>query len=440
MNKNYLFGIILLLFLPTLTFAQEILNPDAGIPVDTVLIFGNEKTHDEVILREIPFTFPDTLKESDFQLIQNRLTNLYLFSRVELRLQPAPEGNKLLILVTEHWYIFPLPILFINERDWSKISAGLQFTHFNFRGRNEKLSIGGWLGYNPAIQLSYYNPWLGKNARLILGTNFLYRKKANKIFDFDESQIKFSVTIGRQISLTFKAQATVSLQQVKLPEPYHRYSASGNGKDVFPAINVEMTADHRDLFEYPRHGWYVQTSLQKNGFGGAQPDYWRFSSDNRLYQSIPGGIVLAARNRIIANWGTLPIYDRSFLGFEERIRGYFDLVLPAPEKYLEFPSPKLMINTFEIRIPIVPIRYYNFEEAPIFSSYTRNLKFGISLGLFTESGVVWQERAQLNLRSMFSGFGAGIHFHLPYVNVLRLDRAWNDRGQPEWILEAGVSF
>lgn len=440
MNKRSIAHIILLLFLPTLLFSQQMDNDREGVPVDTVLIFGNEKTHNEVILREIPFTFPDTLTESDFQLIQNRLTNLFLFSRVELRLQPDPAGNRLLILVTEHWYIFPLPILFINERDWSKISAGLQFTHFNFRGRNEKFSIGGWLGYNPAFQINYYNPWLGKDARLILGANFIYRKRANKIFDFDESQVKFALTIGRQINLNFKIQTTLAVQQVKLPEPYQAYSASGKGKDIFPNIALEMTADYRDLYEYPKKGWFLQASLQKSGFGGKQPDFWRFSSDSRIYGSIAGGIVLAARNRTIANLGTLPIYDRSFLGFEERVRGYFDRVLPAPEDFLDFPSPKLMINTAEIRIPVIPIRYFDFEEAPIFSSYTRNLKFGISLGLFAESGLVWQNKSQLNLRGMFSGFGAGIHFHLPYVNVLRLDRAWNDRGQPEWILEAGVSF
>ena len=100
----------------SLLFAQE--EDLFPIRIDGVIVAGNEKTREEVILREIPFQFPDSLEMADLELIQNRITNLFLFHRVELAILPDGARNFLLIQVTEMLYIYPVPLLFINERDW----------------------------------------------------------------------------------------------------------------------------------------------------------------------------------------------------------------------------------------------------------------------------------------------------------------------------------
>nr|NIW78704.1 hypothetical protein [Calditrichia bacterium] len=178
-------GIVLFLVIVTAqVFPQRQAN--SPIKVDSVLIYGNEKTEDRVILREIPFQFPAHLEMADFQLIKNRLTNLFLFNRVALGITRQGQKKLLLIQVTESWYIYPVPIFFVNERDWDKLSYGFQVSHFNFRGMNEKLSIGGWLGYNPSFFIHYNNPWVGKKLKLILGFNLFGKKVSNRFFDFDE--------------------------------------------------------------------------------------------------------------------------------------------------------------------------------------------------------------------------------------------------------------
>lgn len=40
----------------------------------------------------------------------------------------------------------------------------------------------------------------------------------------------------------------------------------------------------------------------------------------------------------------------------------------------------------------------------------------------------------------FTGYGLGLHIHLPYINIFRIDHAWDENGRGEWILEAGVVF
>lgn len=401
------------------------------VRIEAAIVVGNEKTKEEVILREIPFHFPDTLDLEDLQYIQNRITNLMLFNQVELGLLGEPGHTILVIQVTESWYIYPVPLLFINERSWSKISYGFQLTHQNFRGMNERLSAGGWLGYNPSFFLHYFNPWLGRNAKMILGFNFFGRKVGNKFFDFNEGHLGGSITLGKRLSLNDLVQATFELQRITIPEEYREYSVSGNGTDIVPKFSLQYVNDHRDLVEYPKSGYYIIWQGARAGLTDKQPEFWRFSFDHRLYFKLNERMSIGGRNFLVLNRGELPIYDRVFIGYSERIRGYFNTVLTAQN---------LMVQNYEMRINILPIRYLSWKEAPYMSVFFQGLKYGLSMGIFMDSGVVWDHPEQFALKNYYTGYGLGLHIHLPYINVFRIDHAWNDKGRGEWIFEVGVVF
>lgn len=410
------------------------------VRIDKVYIVGNEQTKSYIILREIPYNFPDTLAQTDLLLIQNRIQNLYLFNRVELQISQQEEMNALIVMVTESWYIFPAPLLFINEHDWNKISYGLQLTHYNFRGRNEKVSLGGWLGYNPSFYVSYFNPWIGNKLRLIFGMGVSKNKVANRIFDFDEDRFGFSFTIGRKLSLNFDTQISFGYQRIKLPDSYKQYSVSGNGTDFVPRLSLQFKWDNRDLFEYPRKGYHLTYNIRRTGFTSNQPQFWRFELDNRIYVPIYKKTSFALRQLFVFNKDKLPIYDRVFLGYSERIRGYFNDVFPKPETYETHNSTNISLTSLEIRFPLFPIHYFSLENGPILARLYRNLKFGISGGFFMDSGIAWQYKRQFSLPNFYSGYGCGLHIHLPYVQVLRFDYAFNDKGRGELIIDVRVAF
>lgn len=415
--------------------AQEFLS--LPVRIDTVLIFGNKKTHDTVILREIPFQFPDTLDVEKLQYIQQRLLNLALFSRINFAVVSQDRKNYLLIEVQEYWYIFPIPLIFINERDWSKWSYGLQLTHFNFRGRNEKLTIGGWLGYNPTFYLDYFNPWMGKTSRLILGFSFFTKRIANKFFDFDEQHLGGKLTFGKRLSLDFSLQSFFDLRRVKMPlvevpgVGMERFTVSGRESDLVPKLGLQLRWDRRDLIEYPLQGYYLDWTISRTGFTEKQPRFWRFQLDNRVYFHLYRSLYLGSRNFTILNRGNLPIYDRIFIGYQERIRGYFSRV---------FSRQNLMLQTVELRLQLLKPRFFSWNNSPLPDFVKSNLKFGMNLALFAETGTLWDHSNELGLKHFFSGFGGGLHFNLPYNTVLRIDYAINDRGKGEWIFDSGVSF
>lgn len=402
-----------------------------AIPVDTILINGNDKTRDEVILREVPYTFPDTLHADDLLIIRRRIQNLFLFNQVEVYAVNNGSLEALLIDVKETWYIYPVPILFINERDWDKISYGFQLSHFNFRGMNEKLNVGGWAGYNPSFFLNYRNPWIGKNSKFIFGIGLSKKRVENKFFDFDEQHLGAAVTFGKRFGLNSTIEASFDIRRIEFPEPFRTFLVSDSERDLVPQMSLSFRHDRRDLYEYPMSGYYLNWQFIRTGFTDSQPQYWRWQFDHRLYVKLSRRISIGGRNLLKLNRGRLPIYDRIFIGYSDRIRGYFDRV---------FTAQNLMLQNVELRVPLTRIRYFSWKKAPAFSKLFQGLKYGLSMGFFIDSGIVWDRTEQISPERLFSGYGGGLHFHLPYINLIRVERAWSDKGVGEWIIDAEVMF
>jgi len=431
--------LVILSLLPWKTLAaQDSIAPP--VRIDQVVAAGHKITAQDVILREIPFSFPAVLSADDLKLIQNRVQNLRLFNRVELRVDEREGRNVLTVLVTESWYIFPSPVFFVSERDWDKLSYGLQLTDGNFRGRNEKLRIGGWFGYNPSYFLSYSIPWIGERQRLNLSVGLSQATAVNKIFGFQEERLGFNLKVGKRLSLKLDTNLQFSLTRVTLLPEYQSFSVSGSGRDLVPSLSWQTRWENRDLTEYPRKGTYLAVNVQRTGFARTQPEYWRTTLDGRFYQPVLGSATLAVRQLFILNSGKMPVYDRIFLGFNERIRGYYNLILPDPARYADYASYSISLTSLEFRFPILPVRYFSIENGPLIPSLFRNLKFGISVGFFLDNGFVWRNAADIRLKDFYTGYGVGLHIHLPYINVFRIEYALNKFGRGQFIFNTGISF
>ncbi len=447
------FNILLFLILLTSVLPAQEDGLQFPIRIDGVVVAGNEQTKEEVILREIPFEFPRELTLEDLELIQNRITNLQLFNRVELAILPTEHLTMLLIQVAEILYLYPIPLLFLNERDWDKVSYGFQLTHVNFRGMHERLSIGGWLGFNPSFFLNYYNPWVGKKSRFILGVNGFGKSVGNKFYDFKERHLGGGITLGKRLGHYNRFQLSLGLRQIAdLPTSL---SVSGDEDDILATFSLDYRNDHRDLIEYPRSGYYIRWTLTRAGFTDSQPQYWRFQTDHRAYLKLSERISIGGKNLLKLGSRDTPLYSRSFIGFGDRIRGHFNEVLTGQN---------IMLHNVEMRISLLPVRYLSWQDAPgALGAFFQQLKYGLSLGLFMDSGTVWghniqrdlflrpiaedgslapvvEEYAPLSLKDHLTGFGVGLHIHLPYIQVFRIDHAWNEDGDREWILEARVVF
>ena len=77
---------------------------------------------------------------------------------------------------------------------------------------------------------------------------------------------------------------------------------------------------------------------------------------------------------------------------------------------------------------------------PGFSGYYRDLKFGINAGIFYDFGAVWYQTENLTKKHFHNGFGAGLHFRMPYIEVFRVELGFDNNLHPQFIADLEVAF
>jgi outer membrane protein assembly factor BamA len=420
--------ILILLGYQVILFAQD----STAKRIQNILIIGNEITKDNVILRELVIHKGDLPSESKIQESYQRLMNLLLFNRVQMNIYPHDEKSLVLIIeVTERLYFYPVPILTIQERDWTKWSYGLSMVNSNFRGQNEKLWAGAWFGYRPGFGIRYTDPWAGESIHLNTGfslqkTNFNHRN----VEGMEERHLIGRVSVGKWWNRIFNTGLTFHFDRIKVAPEFQNLMRSGNTTEYTFGLELSFRYDTRDLYSYPSSGWLNVIRFFKYGFFENYNNYENIALDLRKYFSI-GPIILAGRFYQNSLFGEIPIYRLNYIGFEERIRGYF---------YNVWTGTHVQMGSIETRFPIIPIRYVSLNLPIIPSQYLQNLKIGLSGAFFIDTGIVWAMADDYHKDNFNTGFGFGFHIHLPYVEVFRVDVGFDGELNSQLIFEVGVVF
>ncbi len=434
-------SLFLLLFIGvSASYSQSLPNlPDSSSEstpnkILAILIQGNEKTKEEIILREMRLKVGDKYSDEEAERDQLRIQNLGIFNRVEIDQVPTNHGVILLVTVTEMWYIFPYPIIFRNERSWSRISVGAGLLYNNFRGRREIIDFSFWLGFNPSVRLTYTNPWILGKLKFYTSVSVFARKVRNQTFtvrdsSITENQIGFNWRIGKRFGHYTFLDVNFGYKQLTFASNVTGQTLSSSGKDKLPNTGISFTYDSRDLWEYAHRGNYINLWLQKTGFGGAV-DYIRYGSDLRTYLPL-GPTTLALRTATNLSAGTIPIYDQVHFGFLTRIRGHFN------ERSV---GENLLIGSAEFRFPILKISYHDWGPFQSMGRYGTDFRFGVSGGLFVDTGALWFQNEELTTDKFISGWGAGLHFFLPYQNLLRVEYGFDENWDGQLIIDLFVWF
>ncbi|MBN2410420.1 BamA/TamA family outer membrane protein [candidate division KSB1 bacterium] len=427
---------LLLVGFRDIVFSQDYFDAeeDSSLIVMNIVIMGNTKTKDIVILREMKTKTGDFFDLALMEEDRKRIQNLHLFTRVEIAPDFKENGVILNITVAERWYIFPYPILYRNEKDWKKLSYGAGIIHQNFRGLNHNIISSFWFGYNPGMDFYYSNPWLGGKKQLSYNFKVYSYKVRNKslYYDrFDENHKGFYLSFGKRWGYHLYLTAAVAYRNIHVPEKYKGITYSGNVTDHLPSVGLSFRYDKRDLYEYPKKGLLVDLYINKTKYK-SQLDYYRYGVDLRRYQPIYQNISLAIRAAMDLTTSAIPAYNHIYIGYLDRIRGEFNTRLEGENR---------LIGNVELRFPIIKIRYFNLESnADMLGEYSNNLPLGLSGGIFFDTGTVWFHDEKLNDQKLLSGFGFGLHFHVPYFDLLRLEYAFDTNYNPQVIFDVGVAF
>jgi outer membrane protein assembly factor BamA len=431
MNKNQMSKLLALLlfflcYSPFVIFAGE---NNTG-KISQIVIMGNETTDENVILRELLVAKGDIANDTLIIDSKKRLQNLLLFNRIELTLLPQENNYILLIEVTERLYIYPLPIFTLHDRDWEKISYGVSLSHQNFRGQNEKLRTAFWFGYRSGYGLSYSDQWAGDSLHLTTYFNLGKYVLEHRTLGFEERHIASSAAVGKWWSYHFKTELLLLFDHLNVDKDISPYLHSKKSTETIWGSRLYLRYDTRDLYAYPSKGWLSYMQVTKYGLFQKYNNYWKLYFDIRNYLEL-GYFTLASRFNQNYLFGQIPIYRDNYIGFSERIRGYFFDV---------YQGNHIHTANIELRFPILPIRYFTFDSILLPDNYSKNLKFGINAAIFVDTGIAWSKSWEYAIKNFRTGFGAGLHFRVPYVEVVRLDYGFNKDLDGQIIFEIGNSF
>ena len=411
--------------------SQNLTQSDT-VRIEAIRIYGNVKTHAEIILRELEFGPGDRVTRSDLQKAKNRIENLRLFNRVDFRLHRKGKKADLEIQVWERMSVFPVPILFMNERSWKKWSYGFGVYNTNFRGRGEELWLGGWLGYNPGFEFRYNNRWFGGARRLYARAQLLWQTQQSKEPDYrdvGEKHRMISGTLGKRFGFDWYLDVTGAYDRISIPVKRLQWNPAA-ASDRTVSVAVQLKWDSRDIWDYPHRGHLWTVTASRFWLWGKARKFDRLKLDLREYRSIRG-VIFAGRVVFAASDGTVPSYQRLYFGYEERVRGHFFEI---------FSGTGQAFAGAELRIPVLRNHRLQLPSPPEYKFYFQQMKYSIYLTVFHDHGAVWASTGSVKNADWISGSGAGLNFVLPYSSTLRLEYAWNDAGRGEMIADFVLAF
>lgn len=328
------------------------------LKIGKIYLMGNKKTKPDIILRELDFEEGDSISANQFAqsvvLGQQKLINTRLFIVAEIvPLFMSDTNVDVLIRLQERWYIFPLPIFkladrnftewWVNQkRDFSRVNYGLQLYHFNLSGRNDKLILRTQFGFTKQYELQYQKPYIN-NAQtlgLTLRTSFATNKTLATNTNGHRLQFLESEDVIRRFfssggTLTYRPSfysrhsvdlgySRASVDQSVLGENPN-YFQSGETLQRYFRVSYIYSWDNRDYFAYPLSGNLYRAEINKFGLGVFNDlDMFTVRASIGKFFDLGKNFYLANNTEGSYNFsGNIPYILRSGFGYRpDFIRGY----------------------------------------------------------------------------------------------------------------------
>jgi hypothetical protein len=454
---------LLRIFLPVLfaLFAHYQVNGQTttSITIDTVTVTGNRVTRTPVIVRELVFGLrqPYQPRELDSLIAKSRenLMNTLLFNFVEIDLVEGNAGagtREVNVRVTERWYVWPVPILKISDRnfnvwwetrDLSRLSYGFYVDWKNFRGRKEHLILRLQFGFDQLYDFQYTIPFLNRKKTLGLGFGGgVWQQRESAVRTDDNRQVFYrspgafarrdyfaygNLTIRRKIHQTHLFELRYDQHEFSdsLLAQNENFSVNGAGQVRYLTARYLFKSDHRDFRQYPLNGWYFDAELAKYGL-------WTFSDANTLdfsyilsnfrkyWQLHPRWFIASGATAKLSAGQPQPYFILKGIGYDRDIvRSY---------EYYVVDATHYGILRNNLKFALIPQKSGQFRN--IRSERFGKYYYALYMNVFIDGGYGYYRqdfgRTGNDLQNeLLVGYGAGIDFVSYYDIVIRMEFSVN---------------
>ncbi len=392
--------------------------------IDNLNIVGNKHTQFHIILRElhhpIPGEFDSTLALED----RNRIYNLGLFSTVEI---DQVDSNYTVFLV-ETFRIYPIPLANHNEATGWSYGGGIAF--INFRGMNQKLTLGGMFGEETTYFIDFKDPWRTGDHLSISGTVYQFFTN-NPYYSYNYREKGFSIGTDFYNNNFHKIKLLMGLE-------YSTIDTNGIDKIILEKYETiplnykyfrgEFTYryDTRDIYLDPTYGSLTTLFLKPKLSFGKSKNYYLFLFKNLIFLKISDRYlnpVISFDTRILLQKSrTFPIFAYKYLGGEDFVRGYSPLSEKNSSKVAN------LIEGYNVLYQSVQLQHTLIKKND-FNKMKTGFEYGIDMVYFVDIGVISNELTSFNLKNTIVGYGFGFRIFASGVGVIGIDFGFNPYGQ-----------
>jgi outer membrane protein insertion porin family len=407
--------LIAALFISSAVAAQENTNEKDvyGKILKEIRLTGARHTDTEIVTRELASKVGKPYLQENATKDYARLDRLDIFSSVKISPQLENDGVVLQIAVKE---IFPyLPFFSYEVTDENGFAGGPGFQSVNLLRRDIFLFGTARFGGATNINFLYENPWIGGN-HFSVRLELYQRDRFNDLDNFNEKATEANLQIGSFIGEYGRIGGRASFLSIKSDSAGRTLSPSN--RDNLPTLGFYIGYDSRDLWSNPHRGWHNEFEISKGGgFLGADGDFWSFTFDVRKYLPIINRHTLAllslATLRIGQVGDEIPPHQDFHIGGTNSVRGW---ELDSRRGKNQF------INTAEYRFTLL-------EPRLLTAPFGLTFDIGLQLALFGDLGIAWDESDEFKSENLIGGYGFGLRFLVPFVNMFRIDFGFGEPGE-----------
>ncbi len=297
-------------------------------------IYGNDKTRDNVIRREIRVDEQDVIDTASLKRSFQRLNNLNFFETVEiLPAQIAPDKVDLNVRVKEK----PTGMFSLGGgfSTLDRLVAIADITQGNLGGYGYLGRIRGQLGQRRSLgSITFRNPYLYDSLTSLQLDG--YRSITNYLSYFEE-RTGGNVTLGRWLSEYVTGSVSLFGEQITFKDPQLGICTPGAelvpivcrqlGTQTSTGFRFALFRDTRDYYLDPRSGWRVGGGFDiGTPYMGGSNNFIKYYVDVIKVTPLPFDLRLSLRARFgeVRALGDkqIPLNERFFVGGINTMRGF----------------------------------------------------------------------------------------------------------------------
>jgi outer membrane protein assembly factor BamA len=451
-------------------FIFSILNffspTDSTIIVQEIHIVGNQKTKENIILRELDFAVSDTLQTEDLtkrlELNRRKIFNTNLFNSVEIKSEIKNNYLIINIIVQEQWYLLGYPVFDIADRnlnEWwqrghqfNRTIYGFSLSHNNLRGRAEKLSLYLISGFIQRADVSYRIPYIDKSQRTGIEMRVSYATNNNLAYstfndtlayrksdDILQKRFFARIAIRKRYhfydnhSLELRYNANQIADTIARLNP--NYFLENRTSQKYFQLTYYFNYDFRDNAPYPLRGNRYELIISKLGILpndninliDISATYSGYKQLGRkiFFQTVLEGKISSPNNQ--------PFFNTRGLGYQnDLVRGY-ELYAIDGQAYL-YARNTLKYELLNTKARLKFLKIKQFSTIPI----------ALYPNIYADAGYVsnnFTERNRSNLANKWlTGIGVGLDIVTYYNVVMRFNYVLNQKNERGFVFNIGREF